>query len=246
MSRGISEVISAPETAEGAGAMVKRALPYGRMTFVDPFVLLDEFFVRPPAAFPEHPHRGFEIVTYILDGSFRHADTLGNDSTVLAGGLQRITAGAGIRHSEMPASEGLNHGLQLWINLPRALKGIEPGYQGVPGNQIPEASGSGYRVRTIVGPGSPVDLRTPVRYYDVALDGGAVWQEELPGGYGALLYVLQGSVSVGDRKIAGAQMGILDGDKDVRVLGGEDGARFALIAGKPHGETVRFNGPFVD
>jgi redox-sensitive bicupin YhaK (pirin superfamily) len=249
MLRSVVEIVTAPETPEGAGAVVKRALPFGYTNVVDPFVLLDEFFVRPPAAFPDHPHRGFEIVTYMLDGSFRHRDSMGNDSTIQAGGLQRITAGAGIVHAELPMTQGLNHGLQLWINLPRALKGIPADYQGVPGEHLPESSGDGYRVRTVVGPGSPVKLQTRVLYFDVSLQPQARWESDVPAGLAAVLYAFQGSdgrVGESQAEVGAGALAILGEGDSVRVLAGREPLRFALIAGQPHGEPIRMRGPYVD
>lgn len=249
MLRSVVESVQAPETPEGAGAVVKRAIPIGQMKVIDPFVLWDEFFVRPPAAFPDHPHRGFEIVTYVLTGAFRHRDSLGNDSTISAGGLQRITAGSGIVHAEMPMTPGLNHGLQLWVNLPRALKGIPADYQGVAGDQLPEIEGAGFRARTIVGPGSPVQLRTEIRYYDVRLEPGAHWETGFPAEFNAALYVLEGSGSVGNGGIplAKSTLAVLGEGEGVRVEAAPGAElRFALIAGKPHGEPIRMRGPYVD
>ncbi|MHB1006687.1 MAG: pirin family protein [Chloroflexota bacterium] len=249
MLRSVTNTITAPDTPEGVGALVKRALPNRVTGTLDPFVLLDEFFVEPPAEFSEHPHRGFEIVTYVLTGSFRHKDTMGNDSTIPAGGLQKITAGAGIAHAELPMTQGMNHGLQLWINLPRALKQIPPAYQGIEPDQIPIHSGDGFRVRTIIGEGSPVSLRTPVLYLDIDLDAGATWEGTVPSDFAGLIYVLKGRGQVGDGQAAAkpAQMLALGEGDTVRVTAGPaEGMRFALIAGKPHGEPMRLRGPFVD
>jgi len=249
MFRGIVAVVTARETPEGAGAVVRRALPSAQLPSLDPFVLLDEFFVQPPAAFPEHPHRGFEIVTYVLDGSFRHRDTLGNDSTLPAGGIQRITTGRGIQHAEMPQAEGMNRGLQLWINLPRALKGIEPEYQAVPPAAIPATAGDGYRVRQVVGGSSPVRLHTPVLYLDVALEPGKTWSEQVPSTYAGFLYVLEGSGRFGaDAKEGGAgQLLVLGpGDEARATASGREPLRFALVAGQPLGEPIRIRGSFVD
>ena len=136
--RKVFRKIEAVETAEGAGAIVKRVFPTGQLKHFDPFPLLDEFNIEPPAGFPEHPHGGFEAVTYMLQGGFHHTDNLGNDSTVMAGGAQRFTAGKPIMHSELPGTEGSNRGLQLWIRLPTKLRDLEPTYQQVDPKDIPE------------------------------------------------------------------------------------------------------------
>ncbi len=249
MNRAVTNVVIAHETAEGAGARVRRALPSSGLRSLDPFVLLDEFFVEPPAAFPEHPHRGFEIVTYVLEGSFRHQDSMGVDSTVETGGVQRINTGGGIWHSEMPRTEGMNHGLQLWINLPRALKQSQPEYQGLSSGQLPEAGRAGYRVRTIVGGASPVRLHTPVEYYDVSVAAGRDCELEVTPGYSGAVYVLSGSGRFGANAITGRPGALLvlgEGDSLRAANEGNEPLRFALIAGRPHGEPIRIHGSFVD
>jgi redox-sensitive bicupin YhaK (pirin superfamily) len=165
--RTVSRKIVAVETAEGAGALVKRVFPTQQLRYFDPFVLLDEFFVEPPASFPSHPHRGFEAITYMLEGGFHHIDNLGNNTVVLAGGLQKFTAGKGIVHSELPGTRGLNRGLQLWIRLPSKLGNIKPDYQQVESKAIPERDLNGVHIRVIAGENSPVKLYTKIIYLDV-------------------------------------------------------------------------------
>jgi redox-sensitive bicupin YhaK (pirin superfamily) len=125
------EIKKAVGTEEGEGAFVRRLFPTQDFNYLDPFVLFDEFFVIPPAGFPDHPHRGFEVITYMRGGAFLHRDSMGNEQIIKAGGVQRITTGRGIVHAEMPGTKGVNHGLQIWINLPRRLKGLEPSYQNI-------------------------------------------------------------------------------------------------------------------
>src|SRR6056297_2002791 len=158
--------LKARETSDGAGARIKRLFPGPAFSHFDPFVLLDEFFVTPEAGFPEHPHQGFEAVTYMLEGAFRHKDNLSNDSVVSAGGVQRFSAGKEIRHAEMPGTDGMNHGLQLWINLPRDMKDSSPTYQQVNPKDIPVESQNGVEIRTIIGNDSPVAVNTNVLYQD--------------------------------------------------------------------------------
>ena len=152
---------------DGDGARVFRLFPNTSGDHRDPFVLLDDFRVTPPSGFPMQPHRGFEACTYMRDGAFHHRDSMGNDGVVTTGGTQRFTSGRGARHSEMPAAQQVNHGLQLWVNLPGELKGMEPEYAAVQGPDIPEQGRVAGIVREVVGSASPVRLRTAVRYLDV-------------------------------------------------------------------------------
>jgi quercetin 2,3-dioxygenase len=249
MEREIIGKSAAVETAEGAGATVKRAFPNSLLQPQDPFVMLDEFFVRMPASFPAHPHRGFEIITYIVEGGFRHNDNLGNDRSISAGGLQRITTGSGIVHSEMPTAPGLNHGLQLWINLPQRLKGIAPEYQEVVASEIPEMAEDGVLIRTIAGGNSPVRLQTDVYYLDVTLDPGRARNLEVPSEYSGFLYIFRGRGRFGANDLEGGQgeVLILGDGADVSATSSDEGPlRFALISGRPHGEPMRLRGPYVD
>jgi len=241
------KVVPAIETEEGDGARVRRLFPTGAMRDADPFVLLDEFDVRPPAGFPEHPHRGFEAVTYMLEGGFRHRDDMGNDSTVLAGGAQRFTAGGrGIVHSEMPGGRGRNRGLQLWVKLPSALKGVAPSYQQVDGPAMPETAGNGWRARIVVGEGSPVRLSTPVRYMDVRLDAWATFEEGVPEGWTGLVYVLDGRVMVGGVEARAGSAAMLAPGSRPTVSAVEGPAHLVLLLGRPIGEPIVHRGPFVD
>lgn len=240
----IERVVEAVAMSEGAGAEVLRLFPTRHQQHVDPFVLLDEFTVTPPAAFPEHPHGGFEAVTYMLDGAFRHRDNLGNDEIVSAGGVQRFTAGKRIVHAELPGTEETSHGLQLWVNLPRRLKEVEPDYQPVPSDQIPEKKEGGVLVRTVVGEGSPVELRTEVRYVDVTMEPGATFSDEIPSDWIGLIYVLEGEVGVGDGTVERGRAAIFKGAGEVRVTA-KPSSRLVLIAGAPHKEPIRQRGSFV-
>jgi len=240
-------VVPAIETEEGDGARVRRLFPTGAMRDADPFALLDEFDLRPPAGFPEHPHRGFEALTYMLEGSFHHRDDMGNDSTVTAGGAQRFTAGGrGIVHSEMPGSKGRSRGLQLWVKLPAMLKGVAPSYQQVDGPGIPEAVGEGWRARIVVGEGSPVRLSTPVRYLDVRLDAWATFEDEVPDGWRGLVYVLDGRVTVDGQEVRSGSAAMLAPGSRPKVSAVEGPAHLVLLLGRPIGEPIIHRGPFVD
>jgi hypothetical protein len=223
---------------------VRRLFPTRRQQHIDPFVLLDEFTVKPTAGFPDHPHGGFEAVTYMLDGAFQHRDNLGNDQMVSAGGVQRFTAGKRIVHAELPGTEKTSHGLQLWVNLPQRLKKIEPTYQPVPSDEIPEKEEEGVRVRTVVGAGSPVELRTAVRYVDVTLGSEGVFTEQIPADWNGLVYVLDGAVDLGEETISPGKAAIFRGGGEVRAKA-EEPSRFVVIAGAPHEEPIRQRGSFV-
>lgn len=242
---GVRLKIPALETEEGAGARVRRVFPTSHLRHLDPFVLLDEFYVTPPAAFPDHTHRGFEAVTYMLDGAFHHRDNMGNDRVILAGGVQRFTAGKGLVHAELPGTSDLNHGLQLWVNLLRRLKGIEPDYQQVEPSAIPERKAKGMQIRTVVGEGSPVRLHTPMRYLDVALESGATFEDEIPPKWNTLVYVLEGEPRLNGLKLISGEAAVLEPGSKVTVAT-EGPTRFELITGKPHGEPIHQYGPFVD
>jgi redox-sensitive bicupin YhaK (pirin superfamily) len=237
---------SAIETKEGAGARVRRLFPTPHLSHIDPFVLLDEFYVNPPAAFPDHPHRGFEALTYMLEGAFHHRDNMGNDSIVSTGGAQRFSAGRGIVHAELPGSPHLSHGLQLWINLPLQLKGMEPDYQQVEPSAFPERKTENVFIRTIVGKGSPVQTHTPMRYLDVTLEPGAAFEDKIPLDWHALIYVLEKQVRVnGDELVSGEAL-VLEQVVRMNAATAGEKARFVLIAGKPHGEPIHQHGSFVD
>ena len=240
----IERVVKAIAMSEGAGAQVRRLFPTRRQQHVDPFVLLDEFTVNPTAGFPDHPHGGFEAVTYMLEGAFRHRDNLGNDQMVSAGGVQRFTAGKRIVHAELPGTDKTSHGLQLWVNLPQRLKKIEPDYQPVPSDEIPQREEDGVRVRTVVGKGSPVELHTDVRYVEVTVESEGVFTEEIPEDWNGLIYVLDGEVRVGDETLDRAEAGIFRGGGEVRVTATET-SRFVVIAGAPLDEPIRQRGSFV-
>lgn len=236
--------IEARATRDGQDATLHRVFPSPALRHLDPFVLLDDFDVRVPAGFPDHPHRGFEAFTYMIDGAFHHRDSLGNDSTIGPGGTQRFNSGAGARHSEMPGTRGSNRGLQLWVNLPRASKQMTPEYQGVPGDGMPIDERDGQRIHTVVGPASPVALHTEVEVLDVTLlaDGG--FARVVPPGSSTLLYVLDGELRVGAEMVPrGTALVLGPGELLAR---GKAGARLAWLRGRPHGEPIVHRGPFVD
>jgi redox-sensitive bicupin YhaK (pirin superfamily) len=237
--------VAAVSTMEGAGARVRRVFPTRLTGYQDPFVLLDDFSVAEPAGFPDHPHRGFEAFTYMIDGGFHHKDNLGNDSVVTSGGTQRFTSGSGARHSEMPVGSGENRGLQLWINLPRSLKKMQPEYEAIHGSDLPENGGAaGVVTRTIIGPQSKVMLRTAVRYLHLRMTAGARFEDEIPDDHTALVYVAEGRVKLGDLELSSGE-GAQPGRGEIGLLAQADAQAFLLV-GKRHGEPIHHRGPFVD
>jgi redox-sensitive bicupin YhaK (pirin superfamily) len=241
------EVIQALEMEEGKGAKVKRLFPTHNKRNFDPFVLMDEFFVEPPAGFPEHPHRGFEGITYMLEGGFQHSDNLGNESTVYAGGLQCFTAGKGLKHSELPAREGVNHGIQLWVNLPKAKKQIEPTYQQIDTDQIHEEQNNGNLIRTIAGDQKgPLQLHTDVLYQHYQLDGAQTVTKQIGKGFKGYVYVLKGSMQAQNgNKLEEGQALFFESLPEIKITS-KGSVNFILLAGRPHGEPIRHWGPFVD
>jgi redox-sensitive bicupin YhaK (pirin superfamily) len=260
--RNIVSIIESVPASDGAGVKLRRSLGSAQDLRHDPFLMLDEFFSDNPddylAGFPAHPHRGFETVTYMLDGHMRHEDSEGNRGDLGPGDVQWMTAARGIIHSEMPQqTEGRMRGFQLWLNLPAAEKMQPAAYRDIPASEIPivELAGIG-TVRIIAGTFThgnerttgPVGTRTtePV-FMDLRLDPAAGVQVPLPAGHNAFLYAYEGQVSVGeDRRLLPRRVAGLLSDGDVVSLAaGPDGASLLLLAGRPLREPVVQYGPFV-
>ncbi len=237
---------SAFETMEGEGARVKRLFPTQSLRNYDPFVLLDEFFVDSSAGFPTHPHRGFEAITYMIHGAFRHQDNMGHDTTVTDGGVQRFTAGRGMSHSEMPIADGVNHGFQLWINLAKSLKQIDPDYQQVDAKEIPVSEDGGLITRTIVGKGSPVHLKTAIQYQDISMGRGKDHVIPIMKGHVGFIYLFEGHLSINHERCHPAEAIFMDESTEIKVRTEGDTARFILLTGPPHQEPIKQWGTYVD
>lgn len=267
MLRSIAGIINSVETLEGAGFLVRRPFPKSSFSEFDPFLLLDELGpidLKPGQAkgAPEHPHRGFETVSYVLEGRLEHKDSEGHAGLLNSGDVQWMTAGAGVVHSEMPESEftrtgGRLHGIQLWVNLPQRDKMIAPRYQEIPAAQIPVAQtdDGSVMVRVIAGGAlgakAAIETRTPIIYLHFTLQPGATIVQPVPKEYNAFAYVLDGSGLFGTEQEQGedGQMVIFaqDGD-EVTIANSTDAKRpldFLLIAGVPLNEPVVRYGPFV-
>ena len=262
-TREVARLSIAHRQLEGGGFVVRRPLPTAGLDLVDPFLLVDEMGpveYRPAEAIgaPDHPHRGFETVTYALDGEFEHEDSAGHRGVIRPGGVQWMTAGAGIVHSEMPSQQvrekgGRVHGFQIWVNLPAQLKMTRPRYQELPPAGIPEASTADGRARVRVVAGealgvrAAVDTHTPIVYQDWSLESGADVSTAVRADHNAMVYVFEGSVLVGDqgREIRDGQLAVLGPGDSVRLRGAAGKGRLLLLAGVPHGEPVARYGPFV-
>ncbi|MDX8380699.1 MAG: pirin family protein [Ghiorsea sp.] len=236
------KIVKALTVPEGDGVVVKRLMPvHGLMNF-DPFVLMDHFDID-AGGFPDHPHRGFEGMTYMLDGGMQHADNLGNRSIVTGGGVQRFTAGKGIIHSEMPQSRA--QGIQLWINLPQHLKKLDASYQQVNADEMPVVTKGGVTVRTMVGEGSPTKVQTPVLYLDVSLEASSEYQREIPDDFRGFVYLLEGDVILNHELLKTSEAAFFDKSETLNIQANEK-SRIILCFGKPHGEPIYQHGPFVD
>lgn len=264
--RSVRRVLPSVATLEGAGFLVHRSFPTSALDHFDPFLLLDEMGptdLGPGEAkgAPDHPHRGFETVTYLLAGQMEHGDSRGNRGRLGPGDVQWMTAGSGVVHSEMPeaafaARGGRMHGFQLWVNLPRRDKMMAPRYQEVPAAGIPVGRSADGRVtaRVIAGEAlgarAVIDTRTPIVYLDLSVAPGGALDQPLPAGFNAFAYVVEGEGRFGaDGTPAKAHELVLfsGGGDTVRVEAPRDGAplRVLLVAGQPLGEPVARAGPFV-
>ncbi|XP_021906039.1 pirin-like protein [Carica papaya] len=239
---------------EGVGAIVRRSIGRFELRYFDPFLVLDEFSVTAPAGFPDHPHRGFETVTYMLQGAVTHEDFEGHKGTIGAGDLQWMTAGRGIVHSEMPASQGTQKGLQLWINLPSKYKMIEPRYQEMLSKDIVKVTRDGISVRVIAGEAlgakSLIYTRTPTMYLDFTLDPGAKLRQPIPRSWNAFVYVLEGDGVFGNSKsssVSAHHLLLLGSGNMLKVWNKSTSkpVRFILVGGEPLGEPIVQFGPFV-
>lgn len=235
----------AVESHEGEGVIVKRLMPIPQFRNYDPFVLWDDFTIKPGNGFPDHPHRGFEAITYLFNGSIRHEDNLGNASTVHAGGAQRFTAGRGIVHSEMPNEKNPTRGIQLWINLPQRLKKIEPAYQQVNHDEFPIKNIEGGILKTIIGQDSPLEIKTPVSYVDLQLNTGASYKEDIETGMRGLIYMVDGETEIDGKTYESADTAFFDEEADIKMTA-QKKSRLMICYGIPHGENIIQHGPYVD
>ena len=235
------------------GARVRRTIGRPELRSLDPFLLLDEFKVGLPGGFPDHPHRGFSTVTFVLPnskGGFIHEDFMGHKGVIHGGDLQWMSAGKGIVHSEMPVSEEEAHGLQLWINLPKHAKMTDPSYQELSAKDVPQVTKNGVTANVIAGEAlgvrSPVYSYTPVHYSHFTMEPNASLQQPIEKSFNSFLYILNGTASIGGKNLEAHHVITLNQDGEgVEMAAGGQGCEFVLISGQPIGEPVVQHGPFV-
>ena len=260
-TRSVAEIVHARPQLEGEGMIVTRPFPTPRLDHLDPFLLLDRMgpVTHGPGeakGAPDHPHRGFETVTYVLEGAMEHGDSQGNHGRIEAGDVQWMTAGSGVIHSEMPSEEirrkgGRLQGFQLWVNLPRRDKMMQPRYQELRASEIPTAtSADGSATVTVIageslGTRATIDTRTPIIYLHVRLNAGARFVQPIPATYNAFAFLIGGEATFGDRLARENDMVLFDRDGDEVSITSANGTELLLIAGVPLNEPVARYGPFV-
>lgn len=263
-SRAIERIVTGKETSDGAGVRLTRILTQDLQRRLDPFLMLDIFGSDDPddyiAGFPDHPHRGFETITFMLEGRMRHRDSAGHEGLLESGGIQWMTAGRGVIHSEIPEQEnGRMEGFQLWLNLPAGEKMCEPWYRDIGAGELPRfATATGVKVAVIAGRSHGVEgavqrSATAPLYLDIDLPAGASFSQPLPAGHNAFLVVYRGKVGAGGTAMAAAtavsarQMAILSNEPaaDGITVTSAAGAKLILVAGQPLHEPIAQYGPFV-
>ncbi len=255
--RSISQIIEPQLVMEGAGVLLRRSVSPRASNEYDPFLLFDHFAFNNPLegplrGFPMHPHRGIETVTYMLDGSVSHRDSLGNAGIIGPGDVQWMTSGRGILHEEMPrrGDSGNIYGFQLWVNLPAAQKMGQPRYQEVNASTIPVIERDGAKIRLVAGEldgtrGPVTEIAASPLYMDVKLDPASRFIYPVPSGHTALAYVFEGTGEFGNQVIDSVSMAVFNDDGEQIEVKSESGVRFMLIAGAPFKEPIVPYGPFV-
>ena len=254
--RTVERIVQGIQTADGAGVKLTRVLTQDLQRRLDPFLMLDAFRNDNPddyiGGFPDHPHRGFETVTYMIAGRMRHRDSAGNEGLLGPGGVQWMTAGSGLIHSELPEQEqGLMEGFQLWLNLPSKHKMIKPSYRDIAPTSIPEyTTVDGVLVRVIAGQshgteGAVNRADTEPLFLDIHLPGGTKFTQPLPAGHHAFVYAYRGNASIDGTTVVDRQMGILTNAGDGLEVSTDEPTKLLLIAGGPLNEPIAQYGPFV-
>ncbi|HRE18354.1 MAG TPA: pirin family protein [Rhodocyclaceae bacterium] len=255
-TRTVERLVQGTPTSDGAGVRLTRVLTHNLQRRLDPFLMLDAFRNENPedymGGFPDHPHRGFETITYMLAGRMRHRDSAGNEGLLGPGGAQWMTTGSGLIHSELPEQEdGLMEGFQLWLNLPAKNKMIAPFYRDIPSPAIPEfTTVDGVKVRVLAGEsqgtaGAVQRPDTEPLYLDVHLPAGSRFVQPIPTGHNAFTYTYRGVVNIAGQAVPDRHMAILNNDGGEVVIEATEAARVLIIAGQPLKEPIAQYGPFV-
>ncbi|KAF1810535.1 RmlC-like cupin [Eremomyces bilateralis CBS 781.70] len=255
--RTLSRILPSRDQPEGAGARVRRTIGTPSLRNLTPFLMLDHFRISADAGFPDHPHRGQETITYLISGGVDHEDFAGNRGRLEPGDLQFMTAGRGIVHAEMPAKEE-NEGMQLWVDLPEELKGCEPRYRDLRAAEVPRVEADGGRVKVKVisgrsyGTESAKELAyTPVWFLDVEMQAGAKFEQEVPDGWTAFVYLMDGAAKFGadteGREVKKFDIAVFkpEGDEILASTAEGETARFIVVAGMPLDQPIVQYGPFV-
>jgi hypothetical protein len=251
--RKIVQTVKGVQTMDGAGVRLTRIIGSPEMNMLDPFLLLDEFGSDNPddykEGFPPHPHRGFETITYILNGKWHHKDSAGNEGLLEDGSVQWMTAGKGIIHSEMPIQKnGLARGFQLWLNLPKRLKMTEPNYQDIPKEKIPVIEIIGGNVKVISGDFNgttgPGKSHTELLYVDICLKPEKEFFIKIPNGWNCFSYIYDGYLEKPEQLFQG-ELQVYEKKGDIQLKSGKTGLQAILVAGEPLCEPVARGGPFV-
>jgi redox-sensitive bicupin YhaK (pirin superfamily) len=258
LPRRVERVLQGQATSDGAGVRLTRLLTQDLQRRLDPFLMLDLFGTDNPGdyigGFPDHPHRGFETITYMLQGRMRHRDSAGNEGLLSPGSVQWMTAGRGVIHSEMPEQqEGAMEGFQLWLNLPGKDKMREPWYRDIATEEVPEWEAAGVKLRVIAGSsqgvaGAVQREDTQALYLDMHLEPGAIFEQPLPETHNAFLVVYRGELTTADQVVRPRRMAIMantPGSNGIALQAGPEGAKAILVAGKPLKEPIAQYGPFV-
>jgi hypothetical protein len=257
-ARRVERLVTGQATSDGAGVKLTRVLTQPLQRRLDPFLMLDAFGTDNPddyiGGFPDHPHRGFETVTYMIAGRMRHRDSAGHEGLLSNGGVQWMTAGRGVIHSELPEQEeGRMEGFQLWLNLPANDKMRAPWYRDIASAEIPEFTQDGVTARVIAGESHGVagamqrEVTEPL-YLDLHFAPGARFEQALPASHNAFVYVYRGSLAIGETQVPAQRMAVLANDAGsdgVVLTAGTEPTRALLIAGKPLNEPIAQYGPFV-
>ena len=255
MNRELIQIIEGLETSDGAGVKLRRIIGGPDLNMLDPFLLFDEFGSDDPddyiGGFPPHPHRGFETITYMLNGKFKHKDSAGNEGYLSDGSVQWMTAGKGVIHSEMPEqTDGLSRGFQLWLNLPKKLKMIEPSYNDIPAESIPKVNIPGGYIKVICGEingmKGPGRAHTGMLYYDISLSMGNNIEISVVDDWNSFIYTYNGKAKIANRSLNSGQLGVFSdsGIVDLHADGSSD-LKCIIVGGEKLNEPVARGGPFV-